>query len=65
LVRKGCRSPSAISSRPGRRTAAGLGGGTIALALDVTDRASFKAFLAETSASSAGRRGDHNAGSCR
>src|SRR5262245_32251918 len=30
------------------RTASGLGGGTIALPLDVTDRGSFESFLAET-----------------
>lgn len=49
LVRRGCRV--AIGDRDlelAEQTAAGLGGGTIALPLDVTDRASFETFLAET-----------------
>jgi NAD(P)-dependent dehydrogenase (short-subunit alcohol dehydrogenase family) len=49
LVRKGCRV--AIGDLDGalaEQTAAGLGGGTIALALDVTDRSSFADFLDET-----------------
>jgi NAD(P)-dependent dehydrogenase (short-subunit alcohol dehydrogenase family) len=49
LVRKGCRvAIGDLDSSLAEETAAGLGGGTIALALDVTDRASFEAFLDET-----------------
>jgi NAD(P)-dependent dehydrogenase (short-subunit alcohol dehydrogenase family) len=49
LVRKGCRvAIGDLDLGLAEETAAGLGGGTIALALDVTDRASFEAFLAET-----------------
>lgn len=49
LVRKGCRvAIGDLDLGLAEETAAGLGGGTIALALDVTDRSSFEAFLAET-----------------
>jgi NAD(P)-dependent dehydrogenase (short-subunit alcohol dehydrogenase family) len=49
LVRKGCRvAIGDLDLELAERTAAGLGGGTIALALDVTDRASFTAFVDET-----------------
>jgi NAD(P)-dependent dehydrogenase (short-subunit alcohol dehydrogenase family) len=49
LVRKGCRvAIGDLDLSLAEETAAGLGGGTIALALDVTDRASFGAFLDET-----------------
>ena len=49
LVRKGCRvAIGDIDLELAEKTAAGLGGGTIALPLDVTDRASFEAFLDET-----------------
>jgi short-subunit dehydrogenase len=49
LVRKGCRvAIGDLDLGLAEQTAAGLGGGTVALALDVTDRASFTAFLAET-----------------
>jgi NAD(P)-dependent dehydrogenase (short-subunit alcohol dehydrogenase family) len=49
LVRKGCRvAIGDLDLALAEQTAAGLGGGTIALALDVTDRASFAAFLDET-----------------
>jgi len=49
LVRKGCRVAIGDLDLPlAEQTAAGLGGGTIALALDVTDRASFAKFLDET-----------------
>lgn len=49
LVRKGCRvAIGDIDLELAEQTAAGLGGGTIALQLDVTDRASFEAFLDET-----------------
>jgi len=49
LVRKGCRvAIGDLDLALAEQTAAGLGGGTIALALDVTDRASFTAFLDET-----------------
>ncbi|HUB99623.1 MAG TPA: SDR family oxidoreductase [Solirubrobacterales bacterium] len=49
LVRKGCRvAIGDLDLSLAEETAAGLGGGTIALALDVTDRASFEAFLEET-----------------
>ncbi len=48
LVRKGCRvAIGDIDLTLAEATAAGLGGGTVALALDVTDRASFTAFLDE------------------
>ena len=49
LVRKGCRvAIGDLDLALAEETAAGLGGGTIALPLDVTDRASFVAFLDET-----------------
>jgi NAD(P)-dependent dehydrogenase (short-subunit alcohol dehydrogenase family) len=49
LVRRGCRiAIGDIDLELAEQTAAGLGGGTIALRLDVTDRASFEAFLDET-----------------
>lgn len=49
LVRKGCRvAIGDLDLELAEQTATGLGGGTIALPLDVTDRASFKAFLDET-----------------
>lgn len=49
LVGKGCRvAIGDLDLELAEETAAGLGGGTIALPLDVTDRASFKAFLDET-----------------
>jgi NAD(P)-dependent dehydrogenase (short-subunit alcohol dehydrogenase family) len=49
LVRKGCRvAIGDLDLSLAEETAAGLGGGTIALALDVTDRSSFEGFLAET-----------------
>ncbi len=49
LVRKGCRvAIGDLDLELAERTAAGLGGGTIALPLDVTDRGSFERFLAET-----------------
>jgi len=49
LVRKGCRvAIGDIDLTLAEETAAGLGGGTIALPLDVTDRSSFETFLAET-----------------
>jgi NAD(P)-dependent dehydrogenase (short-subunit alcohol dehydrogenase family) len=49
LVRKGCRvAIGDLDLGLAEETAAGLGGGTIALALDVTDRTSFEAFLTET-----------------
>jgi NAD(P)-dependent dehydrogenase (short-subunit alcohol dehydrogenase family) len=48
LVRKGCRvAIGDLDAELAEQTAAELGGGTIALALDVTDRASFTAFLDE------------------
>src|SRR4051812_13914613 len=48
LVRKGCRvAIGDLDLTLAEETAAGLGGGTVALALDVTDRASFEAFLDE------------------
>ena len=48
LVRKGCRvAIGDLDLALAEQTAAGLGGGTIALPLDVTDRASFAAFLDE------------------
>jgi NAD(P)-dependent dehydrogenase (short-subunit alcohol dehydrogenase family) len=49
LVRKGCRvAIGDLDLELAEQTATGLGGGTIALPLDVTDRASFESFLAET-----------------
>ncbi len=48
LVRKGCRVAIGDLDLPlAERTAAELGGGTIAVALDVTDRGSLAAFLGE------------------
>jgi NADP-dependent 3-hydroxy acid dehydrogenase YdfG len=48
LVRKGCRVAIGDLDLPlAEQTAAELGGGTVALSLDVTDRASFIAFLDE------------------
>jgi NAD(P)-dependent dehydrogenase (short-subunit alcohol dehydrogenase family) len=48
LVRKGCRvAIGDIDLALAEKTAAGLGGGTIALPLDVTDRASFTSFVDE------------------
>ena len=48
LVRKGCRvAIGDLDLELAERTAAELGGGTIAVALDVTDRSSFAAFLDE------------------
>jgi short-subunit dehydrogenase len=49
LVRKGCRvAIGDLELELAEQTAAGLGGGTIALPLDVTDRDSFAGFLDET-----------------
>jgi short-subunit dehydrogenase len=49
LIRKGCRVAIGDLDLPlAEQTAAELGGGTIAVALDVTDRASFGSFLDET-----------------
>jgi NAD(P)-dependent dehydrogenase (short-subunit alcohol dehydrogenase family) len=49
LVRKGCRvAIGDLDLELAEQTATGLGGGTVALALDVTDRASFTAFVEET-----------------
>jgi NAD(P)-dependent dehydrogenase (short-subunit alcohol dehydrogenase family) len=49
LVRNGCRvAIGDLDLALAEETAAGLGGGTVALALDVTDRGSFESFLAET-----------------
>lgn len=49
LVRKGCRvAIGDLDLELARQTAAELGGGTIALPLDVTDRDSFASFLDET-----------------
>jgi NAD(P)-dependent dehydrogenase (short-subunit alcohol dehydrogenase family) len=49
LVRKGCRvAIGDLDLELAEQTAAGLGGGTVALSLDVTDRGSFAAFLDET-----------------
>jgi NAD(P)-dependent dehydrogenase (short-subunit alcohol dehydrogenase family) len=46
LVRKGCRvAIGDLDLALAEETAAGLGGGTVALSLDVTDRGSFTAFL--------------------
>ena len=48
LVRKGCRVAIGDLDLPlAEQTAAELGGGTVALPVDVTDRASFAAFLDE------------------
>jgi NAD(P)-dependent dehydrogenase (short-subunit alcohol dehydrogenase family) len=49
LVRKGCRvAIGDLDLELAEKTADGLGGGTIALGLDVTHRPSFESFLAET-----------------
>jgi NAD(P)-dependent dehydrogenase (short-subunit alcohol dehydrogenase family) len=49
LVAKGCRvAIGDLDLALAEETAHGLGGGTVALPLDVTDRASFESFLAET-----------------
>jgi NAD(P)-dependent dehydrogenase (short-subunit alcohol dehydrogenase family) len=49
LVGKGCRvAIGDLDLELAEETAAGLGGGTIALPLDVTDRSSFERFLEET-----------------
>ncbi|HET6997243.1 MAG TPA: SDR family oxidoreductase [Solirubrobacterales bacterium] len=49
LVRKGCRvAIGDLDLELAEQTATGLGGGTIALPLDVTDRASQERFLTET-----------------
>ncbi len=49
MVRKGCRvAIGDLDLELAEQTAESLGGGTIALGLDVTHRASFEAFLAET-----------------
>lgn len=49
LVRRGCRvAVGDLEVELAEQTAAGLGGGTIALPLDVTDRGSFAKFLDET-----------------
>jgi NAD(P)-dependent dehydrogenase (short-subunit alcohol dehydrogenase family) len=49
LVAKGCRvAIGDIDLGLAEQTAAGLGGGTVALKLDVTDRSSFEGFLDET-----------------
>jgi short-subunit dehydrogenase len=49
LVRKGCRvAIGDLELELAEQTAAGLGGGTVALPLDVTDRGSFAKFLDET-----------------
>jgi NADP-dependent 3-hydroxy acid dehydrogenase YdfG len=51
LVRKGAKvAIGDLDAELAERTAAELGGGTVALALDVTDRASFERFLDETEA---------------
>ena len=48
LVRRGCRvAIGDVDLALAEQTAAGLGGGSVALALDVTDRASFEGFLDE------------------
>jgi NAD(P)-dependent dehydrogenase (short-subunit alcohol dehydrogenase family) len=48
LVRKGCRVAIGDLDMPlAERTAAELGGGTVAVSLDVTERSSFAAFLDE------------------
>jgi NAD(P)-dependent dehydrogenase (short-subunit alcohol dehydrogenase family) len=49
LVRRGARvAIGDLDQELAEQTAAGLGGGSIALALDVTDRSAFEAFLDET-----------------
>ena len=49
LVRKGCRvALGDLDLAPAEQTAAELGGGTVAIQLNVTDRDSFAAFLDET-----------------
>ena len=49
LVHRGCRvAIGDLDLELAEQTAAGLGGGTIALPLDVTDRASLERFVAET-----------------
>ena len=49
LVRGGCRvAIGDLDLALAEQTAAGLGGGSVALPLDVTDRRSFESFLAET-----------------
>jgi NAD(P)-dependent dehydrogenase (short-subunit alcohol dehydrogenase family) len=49
LVAKGCRvAIGDLDLELAEQTAAGLGGGTVALPLDVTDRSSFATFLDET-----------------
>jgi NAD(P)-dependent dehydrogenase (short-subunit alcohol dehydrogenase family) len=49
LARKGCRiAIGDLDLELAEEAAAGLGGGTVAVALDVTDRASFASFLDET-----------------
>jgi NAD(P)-dependent dehydrogenase (short-subunit alcohol dehydrogenase family) len=49
LVRRGCRvALGDLDLELAERTAAGLGGGTVALQLDVTDRSSFEKFLEQT-----------------
>jgi short-subunit dehydrogenase len=49
LVRRGCRvAIGDLELELAEQTASGLGGGTIALPLDVTDRGSFAKFLDET-----------------
>jgi NAD(P)-dependent dehydrogenase (short-subunit alcohol dehydrogenase family) len=49
LVRKGCRvALGDVDAALAQRTAEELGGGTVAVQLDVTDRGSFAAFLDET-----------------
>lgn len=49
LVAKGCRvAIGDLEHELAEQTAAELGGGTVALPLDVTDRSSFEAFLDET-----------------
>jgi NAD(P)-dependent dehydrogenase (short-subunit alcohol dehydrogenase family) len=49
LVRKGCRvAIGDLDLALAEQTAAALGGGTVALSLDVTDRSSFAGFLDET-----------------
>jgi NAD(P)-dependent dehydrogenase (short-subunit alcohol dehydrogenase family) len=48
LVRRGCRvAIGDVDLAPAEETATGLGGGSVALALDVSDRGSFEAFLDE------------------
>ncbi|HVT00400.1 MAG TPA: SDR family oxidoreductase [Solirubrobacterales bacterium] len=48
LVRRGCRvAIGDVDLALAEETAAGLGGGSVALSLDVTDRGSFEAFLDE------------------